>query len=155
METTNIKGNKGLANVILKLIEKNYFVFLPFADTTCVDLIVTNSKMEVKRIQIKYRSISKTGTLDIPTQTVVNGKKIEVDLNKTDIWIVYCPDNNMIYYIPISELKGKKQLSLRVEMPKQKQMSMHFAKDYESLENAWNKNGSVPNAGKGANLLNS
>jgi len=140
MESTNTKGNKGLANVIAELINKNYFVFLPFADTTCVDLIVANQNMETKRIQIKYRKIDKFGNIIIPTETVVNGKKIKCDLSKTDIWIIYCPDNNRCYYLGTKDLEDKKSISLRVLEPKQKQINIRYAKDYLDINEKWRVN---------------
>ncbi len=139
METTNSKGNKGLANAIADVMNKNYFVFLPISDTTCVDLILINSEIEVKKSQVKYRAIDKNGVITIPTETVVNGKKIKVDVSKTDIWIIFCPNNKKCYYISTKDLQNKKSLALRIEEPMQVQNNMNFAKNYEDIELAWNK----------------
>jgi hypothetical protein len=136
---TNEKGDVGLANVILDLINKGYFVFLPFSDTTNVDLIVADKKnMKTQRVQIKFISVNKKGVLNIVTSSVVNGKKIPVDLNKTDIWAIYCPDTKEIYYVTTLELLGKKTMVLRVIEPKQKQNNIHYAKNFLDLDKIWN-----------------
>jgi hypothetical protein len=52
---TNEKGNIGLAKIIGELCELGYSCFLPFTDTTCVDLIVGNKEMKVIRVQVKHK----------------------------------------------------------------------------------------------------
>jgi hypothetical protein len=134
---TNEKGNIGLANVILDITNKGYFSFLPFSDTTHVDLVIANKKMELKKIQIKYISIFR-GVLSIATSSVVNGKRVPVDLTQTDIWAIYCPNNGIIYYVSAKELINKKTYNLRIDEPKQKQIGMHYGTSYLEIENAWN-----------------
>jgi hypothetical protein len=138
MDTTNTKGNKGLANVMADLVNKDFFVFLPIADTTCIDVVVSNKKMELKRVQVKFRSMSE-GVIEIPTETVVNGKRVSVKLDNIDLWAIYCPDNKNIYYVSTEDLKNKKVLVLRVEPPKQKQKKINYACDYLDINTAWNK----------------
>ena len=111
---TNEKGDIGLASVIADVIKKGFFVFLPFSDRTHVDLIIADKNMKTQRAQIKYITINKTGVLQIVTSNVVNGKKVPVDLSKTDIWAIYCPDTDNVYYVTAVELLGKKTMSLRV-----------------------------------------
>jgi|ERR1035437_4238080 hypothetical protein len=134
---SNKKGDIGLANVIVDVIKKGFFVFLPFSDTTSVDLIIADEKMKIMRVQIKYISMDKTGVIQIITSSVVNGKKIPVDLSKTDIWAIYCPDNNEIYYVSAIELLGKKALSLRINESKIKNNYVHYAKNYLDLNKIW------------------
>ncbi len=137
MSQTSKKGNKGLANVIADLSNNDYFLFLPLSDINCVDLVVSDKEMNLKRVQIKYRSIFK-GKIEIPTETVVNGKKVPVEIDKIDIWAVYCPDNKKVYYVSSKDFKDKKTLTLRVDV-KQKQKTVHYAEDYLDIEKAWNK----------------
>ena len=135
---TNKKGDIGLANVILDVTEKGFFVFLPFSDTTSVDLIIADKSMKIMRTQIKYISIDKHGVLNVSTSTVVNGKKIPVDLLKTDIWAIFCPDTNEIYYVSATELSGKKTICLRVTDPKiNNNNNIRYAKNYLDLNKIW------------------
>jgi protease II len=138
MDTTNTKGNKGLVNVIADLVNKDFFVFLPITDTTCVDVVVSNKEMELKKIQVKFRSMS-DGVIEISTETIVNGKRIPVNLDNIDLWAIYCPDNKNIYYVSTKDLKSKKILVLRIEPPKQKQKTINYAYDYLDINIAWNK----------------
>jgi hypothetical protein len=133
---TNKKGDIGLANVILDVTNKGYFLFLPFSDTTHVDLVIADTYMKLYRVQVKYISINKHGVLDVVTSGVVNGKKVPIDLSKIDIWAIYCPQTNEIYYVSVKDLIGKKALILRINEPKQKQKNIHYAKDYLEIEKA-------------------
>lgn len=134
---TNKKGDIGLANVILDITNKGFFTFLPFSDTTHVDLIIADDAMKTQRVQVKYISTGKTGALTIPMSTVINGKRIPVDLSKIDIWAIYCPDTKEIYYVSSAELLGKSFMLLRITEPKKKQNNIHFAKDYLDLKKVW------------------
>jgi hypothetical protein len=135
---TNEKGDIGLANVISDLINKGYFIFLPFSDTTHVDLIVADKKtMKTQRVQVKYISIDNNGVLNVVTSGVVNGKKVPVDLSKTDIWAIYCPNTKEVYYVTALELLGKKAMRLRINEPKQNQNNIRYAKNYLDLNKIW------------------
>jgi len=133
---TNKKGDVGLVKSMMELTTNNYFVFTPISDTTCVDLVIGNSEMELKRAQIKYCSLV-NGRVEIFMSTVINGKRVAIDLSKLDMWIIYCPDNDKLYYIPISDLVGKKSMKLRVVPPKVMSKQVTMADIYESIENAW------------------
>lgn len=127
---TNTKGNVGLAMVIANLVKRGYDVFLPFADTTCVDLIVADSEMNLHRIQVKFSKIDDNGRIVVKPSSVVNGKVMPADLSKTDWWIIYCPDNEGIYFLPSRFLAGKKEVALRVSVPKQAFKNMNYASDF-------------------------
>lgn len=133
---SNEKGNIGLIKVMDHLITNNFFCFLPFTDTTVVDLIVTNHNMVPKRFQVKYKKLEKEGTcINLSTQRVVDRKKIDTDLSLFDYYAVYCPDNNKLYYIPTDYFNDKKMITLRVVDAKQKQKTIISASDFESIPN--------------------
>lgn len=137
---TNKKGDIGLANVIADVTNKGYFLFLPFSDTTSVDLVIADKNMKLNRVQVKYISIDKTGVLNIPACNVVNGKKVPVDLTQIDLWAIYCPNTKEIYYVPTKEIIGKKSFSLRVSPSKYSDsVHMHFSQNYLDIANAWKK----------------
>ena len=103
--TTNDKGNIGLAKVISDFTEKLYQVFLPLTDTSIIDLIIVNKELVSKKIQIKYLSLSKIGSLLIQCESVINGKRILNDFSKIDGIAIYCSDNKQIYYYYIPEIR--------------------------------------------------
>lgn len=94
----NEKGNIGLIEVIRDLSRKGYECFTPFHDYSAVDLIAMNSKHEVKRLQIKYREFIED-LVDIPLSSVVNGKKVPIDLSAVDGYAVYIPSVDSVCYI--------------------------------------------------------
>ena len=128
---TNKKGNIGLIKIIDDLVENGFFPFLPFTDTTIVDLIISNENMDLKKIQVKYKKIDKFACIDLTTQRVVDRKKVDTDLTKFDYYAVYCPDNKKTYYVPTSIFKNKKMIKLRIDEPKQKQKTIVYGSDYE------------------------
>jgi hypothetical protein len=134
--TTNKKGNIGLIKVMLDLTMKGYFIFTPISDTTCVDLIASDEKMNLKKFQIKYKTLN-NGCLTIRTSSVVNGKNIPIDLTKIDIWAIYCKDNDKVYYIPSNMLIGKTRIKLRVDKPKTSMKTIIYASNYEKIDYLW------------------
>jgi len=131
---TNDKGNLGYAMTIADVTKKGYFIFTPLADTTNVDLVIANNKMELKRIQVKYRKKNKNGVLEIPTTTVINGKKQKTNIENIDIWAIYCPDTNEIYYLPTNIFNGKNTIYIRIDEPMKKLNNINYAKDYINLK---------------------
>jgi hypothetical protein len=130
---SNEKGNIGLAKVIDKLVEMGYYCFLPFTDTTCVDLIIGNNEMQLKRIQVKHKKIS-NDLIKIRCASVINGKTTLIDKSKIDYFIVYCPNNKEIYYLPISIFENSYNVSLRVNDSKIKYKTMKHAKDFLNFD---------------------
>ena len=130
---SNDKGNLGLAMVIADVMKKGYFVFTPIADTTSVDIIIANPEMSLRRVQIKYRKKNDKGTLEVPTNTVVNGKKVPVILSKIDLWAIYCPDTDKVYYIPTKILEGKSYMFLRIDKPVKRDNKIFFADEFIEL----------------------
>jgi hypothetical protein len=129
---TNEKGNIGLAKVITDLTEKGYNCFLPFTDTTCIDLIVSNKKMNTLRVQVKHKKIT-DGTIAIRCGSVINGKTVKIDKSMIDYFMIYCPDNKEIYYLPISKFKDFNTIKLRVEKSKTNNPNINLANDYKSF----------------------
>jgi len=134
---SNEKGDIGLAKVITDVTTKGFFVFLPFSDRTHVDLIIADKNMKTQRVQIKYISVNEKGVLEVVMSSVVNGKKILVDLSKTDIWAIYCPNTDEIYYVTTVELLGKKTMTLRINESSINQPGIHYARNYSDLNKVW------------------
>lgn len=135
--TVNDKGNIGLTKVMSDLTEKGYSVFLPIADTSCVDLIAADEGMNIKKIQIKYRKVNKFGVICVQTRSVVNGKSIPIPLEQIDLWAIYCPDTKQIYYLSSDILKGKSVLSLRVDKEVRKCEQTTFADQFTDIKKVW------------------
>ena len=137
---TNEKGNRGLGNVIADVINKGYFIFLPLTDTTIVDVIIADNKMNLFKTQVKYSSVNKKGVIKVSTSNVVDRKRVPVDISLIDLWVIYCPETNNVYYVPKKELEGMTNgMSLRINAPKIKNPNINFATDYLDIEKALKK----------------
>jgi hypothetical protein len=127
--TTNDKGNVGLAKAITDLTVKGYQVFLPLTDTSIIDIVITNKELVIKKLQIKYLTLNKDGSLAIPLESVINGKRVLNDFSNVDGFAIYCPDNDKMYYIPSKEINTK-TFSIKVTEHKRGYKPMRAAVDY-------------------------
>lgn len=101
----NQKGTCALFEVMRDLHKLGYECFLPVHDYSAIDLIAFKNYTCYK-LQIKYREEYRN-KIEIPLSSVVNGKKIPIDLNKIDGWAIYCPNINKVVYINKKEISGK------------------------------------------------
>lgn len=129
---TNDKGDIGVLKITADLVEKGYPVFTPISATCPFDLLI--EKDGFKRVQVKYRNVSKQGTLDVHlTRAIITNNKITSRKNdEVDILAVYCPQTNACYYIYTNQFS--ESISLRVNAPKNGQTTnIRFAENYKEL----------------------
>jgi len=104
----NEKGNIGLIKVMGDLYSKGYHCFTPFDDHSPVDLITLDSTGDVRRLQVKYRSVSeKRKHYELSAKSVVNGKSIPIDRNLIDGWAIYLADEDKVIYLSLNVMEGK------------------------------------------------
>ena len=104
----NEKGNIGLIKVMADLYSKGYHCFTPFDDHSPVDLITVDSTGDVRRLQVKYRSVSeKRKHYELSAKSVVNGKSIPINRNLIDGWAVYLADEDKVIYLSLDVMEGK------------------------------------------------
>lgn len=109
----NEKGVIGLIEVIRNLTKKGYECFTPVHDYSPVDLIVMNQNFDTKRFQIKYREF-KEDVIEIGFCSVVNGKKLPIDISAIDGWAVYCADVDTVCFFSKEMIKpGSKGFRIR------------------------------------------
>lgn len=102
----NQKGVIGFSEVTRDLIKKGYECFTPIHDYSAIDLIVLDKYCIARRLQVKYREFT-DGKTDVSFTSVVNGKKIPINLDFIDGWAIYLPDVEKICYIDKSMITGK------------------------------------------------
>ncbi len=107
-------------------------VSIPFGENVSYDLITDDGK-NLDKVQCKTGSL-KEGVIIFNTVSTrsnyseVSGQDYE---GKIDKFMVYCPDNQSIYDIPIEDA-SKSEMKLRVETPKNNQKKgINWAEDYE------------------------
>lgn len=115
---TLIKGDIGVAATIKKLLEKGYYILNPFHEHLPYDLVITANHIDFFTLQIKYRQL-KNGCVSLDLRTThTNGKGIQhkkYDLSIVDIFAIYCPDNDTVYFVPSIILEDKSSIQLRIE----------------------------------------
>ena len=90
------------------LYSKGYHCFTPFDDHSPVDLMTLDNTGNVKRLQVKYRSIGeKRKYYELSARSVVNGKTIPIDRSLIDGWAVYLADEDKVVYLSLDIMEGK------------------------------------------------
>jgi hypothetical protein len=100
----NQKGVIGLVKVMADLVANQYDIFTPTSGACPIDLIVANASMELRRMQVKYREADKQNALFVSLDSVVNGRRVPVDVSRVDCWGIYCPQTNEVYYVLREEI---------------------------------------------------
>ena len=99
----NRKGVKGLIKVIEDLSDRNFYVFPAFDDHSPVDLVALSASGKCYRLQIKYRTASKTilgeNRYSLSTDSIVNGKRVAINKNLIDGWALYLEQDKKVVYI--------------------------------------------------------
>jgi len=132
---TKTKGDLGVLKVKLDLFNKGYLILNPETEHAPFDIVIFKNGV-YQSVQVKYRSLSKRGTLDIAfrsTHCDTNGLVVkQVDKSYIDIYAVYCPETDECYYF--DPQTNDKSISLRVEMSKNNQQNgINFANDYREV----------------------
>jgi hypothetical protein len=124
---TKDKGDLGVYMVIADLGCSGFGVFLPISEHMPFDLIAVSPEGQVRRVQVKYRTLSQNGSITVrfvSTYSDSGGCHIShIDKSSFDCCAVYCPDNRKIYYIRNEEIPDSVSwaFSLRVITPRNNQ----------------------------------
>ena len=129
---TKSKGDLGVLKAQLDLFEQGFTICLPRTEHSPFDLVAYRDG-EFRRVQVKYRSLGKTGALQVKFTTCWTDKRgthtTAVDKEEVDLYCVYCPDTDECYYLDPSEFGSS--TSLRVGIPKNCQAKrVNFAADF-------------------------
>ena len=104
----NEKGNFGLLKVMSDLYDKGYHCFTPFDDFSPVDLIAMDKEGNIKRLQVKYRSLLQSKeSYELAARSMVNGKSVNIDKTLIDGWAVYLEEEKKVTYLPVSIMESK------------------------------------------------
>jgi len=135
MHHTKQKGDLGVLKAQLDLFEQGFILLNPMTEHAPFDLVAYKDK-KFLRIQVKYKSVDKTGSITVHFRSCwadKNGTHMQaVDKREVDIYCIYCPDTDECYYFNPSEFK--RSVTLRVEMPKNNQSkNIKLATDYKRV----------------------
>lgn len=112
---TKQKGEVSEAKVLSFLSSRDVDIFLPFGENTRSDMVILENH-QPERVQIKTGNI-KDGSVRFSCSKVNsnrNGSKRTNYEGEVDSFIVYCPDNDGHYYVPIEDA-NKASMWLRID----------------------------------------
>lgn len=124
-------GDITTATILSHLLQKGYFVLLPFGDSLRYDLVVEKDN-KFERIQCKTGRL-KDGFIVFSTASLTwyptyNRKNY---VGQIDYFGVYCPQNGKCYLIPVDQV-GQTRANLRVEPTKNSQnKNIRWATEFE------------------------
>ncbi len=133
MTNTKDKGNITEAIVLAELIKRGKKVLLPFGDNLRYDLLIDNEDETFTRVQCKTARL-------LPGETNIEfassssqyqrGGERHGYKNQADVFAVYSPDTDKIYWVPVNEV-GPTSVSLRLKPSKKNFGYIRWARDYE------------------------
>jgi hypothetical protein len=137
--SVNQKGVIGLVKVTADLVSKQYEVFTPTSDSSPVDLIAADDGMNLKLVQVKYREPERrkgrgAQVLVVSLDSVVNGRRVPVDVSRIDVWAIYCPQTERVYYVKRSEVVGR---SIRICLDNFKGRRNRLAQEFVDPARLW------------------
>ena len=129
---TKEKGDLGVLKAQLSFFEQGYLILQPITEHAPFDLVVYKDNA-FKRVQVKYKSLDKTGAITLHFRscwTDKNGTHMQaVNKEEIDLYCIYCPDTDDCYFLDPKAFD--KSVTLRVETPKNNQIKhIHFVSDY-------------------------
>lgn len=117
MANTKDIGNVSEAKVLARLVAEGFTVLCPFGDNARYDLVVEQDGSFV-RIQVKTgRARGGVVKFSVCSSQGHRGKDHLPYHGQIDLFAVYCPQNDTIYFVPIGEA-GRSLCHLRFEPPK-------------------------------------
>ncbi len=119
----------------LDLFEQGFIILNPVTEHAPFDLVGYKDRV-FKRIQVKYKSVDRTGSITVHFRSCwadKNGTHMrQVDKGGIDLYCMYCPDTDECYYLDPSDFN--RSVTLRVETPKNNQArNIRLAKDYRRV----------------------
>lgn len=132
---TKAKGDIGLCKVITDLTIKGHVPCVPLSEHQSFDLVVVMRKGSILRLQVKYAALKKNGTVEVRYRRNWADKKgvhsKAYNTNEFDYYAIYCPDKDVVLYIPNTEDCPK---TLRFSSSANNQAQhVKWAKDYLNI----------------------
>jgi hypothetical protein len=127
---TRQKGDVAEGMVLAVLIRKGYVVSLPFGGSQRYDMVVEKDGKLLK-VQCKMGRLRQGGvSFSVCSVNGFTGKSTDYH-GDVDVFLVFCPDNNETYWVPVG-IVGRKATKLRVlETKNGQEKNVKWAKDYK------------------------
>ncbi|MES9844450.1 MAG: group I intron-associated PD-(D/E)XK endonuclease [Candidatus Sedimenticola sp. 6PFRAG5] len=135
MHHTKEKGDLGVLKAQLDLFEQGFVILNPVTEHAPFDLVAYREK-EFKRVQVKYKSLDRTGAITVHFRSSwadKNGTHMrQIDKSEVDLYCIYCPDTDECYYLDPKD--HNRSVTLRVETSKNNQsVNVNLAADFRRV----------------------
>jgi hypothetical protein len=120
MSETNVKGDIGEAAFVLEAAKRGYWTGKMPQDCP-YDFVLDRKDGKLERVQVKYRTASDKGSISIKLENNSFTNRTTYTENNIDSFAVYVSNNDKVYVIPVKDLLGRGEVTLRVEPPKNNQ----------------------------------
>ena len=104
MHHTKTKADIGLAKVISDLVDKGYVPCIPLSEHQPYDLVVVINSRRVIKLQVKYATLKKNGTIEVKFRRSWVDKygthTKHYNEDEFDYYAIYCPEEDRVIYIP-------------------------------------------------------
>jgi hypothetical protein len=132
---TKNKGDLGVLKVKVDLYLQGFLICSPETEHAPFDLVIYKNE-RFSRVQVKFRSLRKNGTLEIPFSSSYSSSKgvsiKKADKDQIDLYAVYCPQTDACYYFSPSAFQHT--ATLRVNAPRNnRSLRVHKAQDYREV----------------------
>ena len=132
---TKQKGDLGVLKAQVDLYLQGYTILHPATEHAPFDLVAYKDGI-FKRIQVKYKSVDKFGSLGISFRSSwadKNGSHMKpVNKDEIDLYCIYCPDTDECYYLDPKDFNSS--ITLRVNTPKNNQVkNVKHVSDYKRV----------------------
>ena len=129
---TKVKGDIGVLKAQCACAEQGWGILVPLTEHAHFDFVIYKDN-EFKRVQAKYRSKSKSGSIEVQFKSTWSDKNKlhiqKVDKSQLDLYAVFCPETNEVYFFDPTQFSGS--VTLRVDIPKNgQQKNIKFASNY-------------------------
>lgn len=132
------KGNIAEAVFTAECLKRGWIISIPYGDNCRYDAILDRGN-GLERIQIKSSTYSsRRGVIEASTRRIYNNKTKGQICNtytkdEIDAFVIYSPELEKFYYIPIIEQEKQKTISLRVTTNKriENRSEIRWASKYE------------------------
>lgn len=129
MVSTKQIAKEGELRFAAELTRKGWEIFFPYGEDSPTD-ILAHKKGKFLKIQIKSTKI-KEGSISCKLRSTNNWQNKKYDENEIDFFGFYDYESKKGYLVSMKEVKGKSEIKLRVDKPKNNQTNkIRDTKDY-------------------------
>lgn len=112
MSISNQKGDIGEAAFVLAAARKGYWTGKMPQDCP-YDFVLDKKDGNISRVQVKYRTMSGTGTILIKLIQKQHSNRQTYSASNIDYFAVYVSDLDKVFLVPVADVEGVDEVTLR------------------------------------------